>query len=176
MARRRSPVHPPPKVPLSPSEAVQARLLSRWATRLQVRQDAAALLEDGADPDALADLRVSCTTSLCGHTVAQERWGASSLEACRLAQRRVRAAGLVDGALYLAVLYSVGKDAPPPTYLGTGSGWGEGFPGSGLAWPPGSGVDPSIRVKRWPDPVQEELWDSDEIPWTYWSSVRASEI
>lgn len=150
-------------------------MLAKWATRLAVRQEAQLLLDEGADPDALADLRVSTTTSLCGAPVAMQRWGASSAEACRLAQRRVRERGLVDSALYLAVLYSVGQDAPPPTYLGTGSGWGEGFPGSGLAWPPSSGVDPTILVKRWPDPVQEELWDSDEIPWTYWAEMRASE-
>lgn len=167
---RRSRIHQPPKVPLSPSEAEQAKLLSRWATRLAVRQDAAALLVDGADPDALADLRISTTTSLHGAEVAMQRWGASSAEACRLAQRRVRARGLIDGALYLTVLYCTHKDAPPPLYLGCSSGLSGD--GEGLAWSPGSQVDPTILVKRFPEPKQEELWDADDVPWTYWSSVR----
>lgn len=173
MARRRSPVHPPAKVPLSPDEAVQARLLARVAVRLQVRQDAAALLQDGADPDHLHDLRVSTTTSLCGAPVAMQRWGASSPEACRLAQRRVRQAGLVDSALYLSVLYDVARDAPPPIFLGGGSGLGGA--GEGLAWAPSSGVDPSIRVRRYPPPEQLEIWDSDGVSWMYWAEMRASE-
>lgn len=165
---KRSRIHPPKKVPLSESELVQARMLARVATRLQVRQDAAELLEHGADPDDLMDLRISTTTSLCGHTVAQERWGASSAEACRLAQRRVRKAGLVDSALYLAVLYATHKTAPLPLYLSGGSGLGE----PGLAWSPGSMVDPSILVKRHPEPEQMVLWDLDEVSWVYWSQVR----
>lgn len=132
------------------------------------------LLDQGADPHHLHDLRVSCTTSLHGHLEAMTRWGASSAEACRRAQQRVREAGLVDGALYLSVLYVAGLDAPPPTYLGGGNGLWE-MPGAGLAWPPGSWVDPTIKVKRFPDPKQEELWDADGVAWTYWSSMRASE-
>lgn len=168
---RRSKVHPAAKVPLSESEKVQAKLLSRWAIRLAIRQEAAALLENGCDPDHLADLRVSTTTSLCGHAEAMKRWGVSSAEACRLAQKRVRDAGLVDSALWLAILYDTGTTAPPPTYLGTGSGWVD-VPGAGLAWSPGSGVDPTIRVQRWPDPEQMVLWDLDATPWTYWSAMR----
>ena len=171
VARRRSQIHPPARVQLSTSEMVQARMLSKWAIRLHVRQEAAELLEHGADPNHLADLRVSTTTSLHGHRVACDRWGASSAEACRLAQRRVRAAGLIDSALYLAVLYDTGVDAPPPIFLGHASGLGS----PGLAWSPSSGVDPSILVKRYPPPEQMLLWDDDGVSWKYWSEVRASE-
>lgn len=147
-------------------------MLSRWAVCLAVRREAHELLEEGADPDALRDLRVSTTTSLHGHTVACERWGAASLKACADAQKRVREAGLVDGALYLSVLYNVHLDAPPPIYMGGGSGLGS----SGLAWTCSSGVDPSIRVKRWPEPEQLELWDLDDVAWTYWAGVRELEL
>jgi hypothetical protein len=162
---------------LSESEQAQARLLAHCATSLAVRQEAQQLLDQGADEAHLHDLRVSCTTSLCGHAMAMERWGAPSLESCHRAQRRVRAAGLVDGALYLAVLYDVGRTAPPPLYLGSGSGLG-GLPGDGLAFPPGSGIDPTIRVRRYPPAVQLELWDDDGVSWAelrrlsdaYWAS------
>lgn len=146
-------------------------MLSRWATRLQIRQDAAALLDEGADEADLRDLRISTTTSLCGHTVAMRRWGVSSEKACHDAQKRVRKAGLVDSALYLAVLYCTHKDAPPPLFLSGGSGL-SGAAGEGLAWAPSSGVDPTILVRRFPPPIQEELWDGDDVPWTYWSRVR----
>jgi hypothetical protein len=148
-------------------------MLARVAIRLQVRTEAAELLAEGADPEHLHDLRVSTTTSLCGASVAQERWGASSPEACRQAQKRVRAAGLVDGALYLSVLYCTHKTAPPPLFLSGGSGLSGD--GEGLAWAPSSGVDPSIRVRRYPPPEQLEIWDSDGVSWMYWSSVRESE-
>lgn len=171
MARRRSQIHAPPKVPLSESELVQARMLSRWAIRLAVRQEAQDLLENGATPDHLHDLRLSCTASLCGPDAAW-RWGVTSLHAIDLARRRVRQAGLIDGALYLAVLYDTHRSAPPPIFLGGGSGLGS----SGLAWPCSSMVDPSIVVRRYPEPEQMVLWDSDLTPWTYWSEVRASEL
>lgn len=170
----------PAKVPLSSSEQDQARLLAACAIRLAVRQEAQELLDQGADETDLRDLRISCTTSLCGHRTAMVRWGASSLAACESAQKRVRARGLVDGALYLAVLYAVGKTAPPPLYLSGGSGLGgEG----GLAWAPGSGVDPTIRVHRHPPAVQCELWDADDVPWAvlrdladeYWARRRERE-
>lgn len=70
--------HQQKRVPLSESEQVQARMLSRWAIRLAIRQEAAELLEIGADPDHLADLRISTTTSLCGDRVAMTRWGVAS--------------------------------------------------------------------------------------------------
>lgn len=171
MARRRS-IHPPPKVPLSESEQVQARLLSRWALRLAVRQEAADLLLHGADPDQLHDLRVSCTAALCGPDAAWQ-WGVTSTTAIEQARRRVREAGLVDTALYLAVLYDTGLTAPPPTYLGHMIF--EHVPGAGLAWPPGSGVDPTIKVQRWPEPEQMELWDEDGVPWVEWSAMRAED-
>lgn len=170
MARRRSPVHQPHEVQLNEGEREQAKMLSRWATRLAVRQEAAELLEHGADPDDLQALRISTTTSLCGHLEAMQRWGASSPEACRLAQRRVRLAGLVDGALYLSVLFDCHKTAPKPLFLSGGSGLSGA--GEGLAWSPGSMVDPTIKVRRYPDPEQMLLWDGDETPWTYWASVR----
>jgi hypothetical protein len=72
----------------------------------------------------------------------------------------------------LAILYDVHKTAPPPIYLGSGSGLSE----PGLAWSPGSGVDPSILVKRYPDPEQLVLWDDDDVPWVYWASVRQEEL
>lgn len=87
---------------------------------------------------------------------------------CVQAKRRIREAGLVDGALYLAVLYAVGKTAPPPIYLGSGSGLG----GEGLAWTCGSGVDPSIPVRRFPEPVQAELWDGDGVSWVELARLR----
>jgi hypothetical protein len=82
-------------------------------------------------------------------------WGASVTPlVCVQARKRVREAGLIDSALYLSVLYTIGKTAPPPLYLGGGSGI-DSVPGSGLSFPSGSGVDPTIRVRRFPDPVQE---------------------
>lgn len=149
-------------------------MIARWAIRLAIRNEAKDILENGAPEDQLQDLRISTTTSLHGHAEAMQRWGASSPEACRRAQQRVREQGLVDGALYLSVLYTTGLDAPPPIYMSGGSGL-DGPPGSGLAWCPSSGIDPTIKVKRFPDPVQEELWDSDGVAWTYWSAMRASE-
>lgn len=149
-------------------------MLARWAIRLAVRQEAQDILEHGADPDQLHDLRISTTTSLHGHQTAMTRWGASSPEACRQAQQRVRRDGLVDTALWLSVLYTVGADAPPPVFLGGGNGLWE-MPGAGLAWSPGSGVDPRIKVQRWPDPEQMVLWDADEVPWMYWSAMRAAD-
>lgn len=97
-----------------------------------------------------------------------ERFGVASLGACEQAQQRVRRRGLVDGALYLAILYNVGKDAPPPIYLSGGSGLG----GSGLAWTCGSGVDPSIPVRRFPPAVQIELWDGDGVSWIELAELR----
>ena len=101
-----------------------------------------------------------------------ERWGASSLKACHDAQKRVRETQLVDGALYLSVLYDTHRDAPAPIYLGCGSGLDSGVPGAGLAFPCSSQVDPTIRVKRYPEPEQTVLWDEDLTPWVYWSQVR----
>lgn len=50
-------------------------------------------------------------------------------------------------ALRIGVLYSVGEHAPPPTYLGTGSGWS--WDDRDTAWSPGSGVcaDADRRVR-----------------------------
>lgn len=94
------------------------------------------------------------------------------MKACHDAQKRVRKNGLVDGALYLAVLYDTHRTAPPPIYLWAGSGL-DSVPGAGLAWTPSSGVGSTIRLRRHPDPEQMVLWDLDDVPWTYWSSVRA---
>jgi len=159
----------PSKVSLSDSERIQARRLAHLGIKLSVRTEAAKLLELGANPDDLWDLRISCTTSLCGHRVAMERFGVPSLRACELAQGRVR--GLVDTALYLTVLYDIGKTAPPPLYLGSCSGLGGG-PGTGLAFSCSSQMDPTITVKRYPSPVQEELWDADDVPWTELARLR----
>lgn len=169
---RKRPFHQAKKVPLSDSERVQAKMLSKWAIRLAIRQEAQLLLDQGADENYLHDLRIGTTTSLCGHETAMRRWGASSAEACRRAQKRVREAGLVDTALYLSVLYNTGKDAPPPIFLGSRSGIDDGVLGAGLAWSPGSGVDPSIRVRRYPPAEQLVLWDADDVPWVWWSEMR----
>jgi hypothetical protein len=148
-------------------------MLRHLAISKDVREEAQLLLDEGADPDYLRDLRISCTSALAGDEAAMY-WGASVTPlVCVQAKRRVREAGLVDGALYLAVLYVAAKTAPPPIYLGSGSGLGGG-PGDGLAWSPGSGVDPSIRVRRYPDPVQGDLWDSDDVPWSELARLRAA--
>ncbi|WP_267681788.1 hypothetical protein [Nannocystis sp. SCPEA4] len=63
-------------------------------------------------------------------------------------RERKRLYGAPD-ALRIAVLYWVGETAPPPTYLGTGSGW-SWSDDDYTAWSPGSGVDPDVdrRVRR----------------------------
>lgn len=171
---KRSILQPPIRVPLSESERAQATILSRWGIHLAIRQEAAELLDLGADPDGLRDLRVAVTSSLCGDQAAMKRWGASSPHSIDLARKRVR--HLVDGALWLVIVYETGAWRGPGEHVSFLGVFCENPPpGSGLAYLPGSLGDPRIRVQRYPDPVQEELWDLDQVPWTFWASTPAED-
>ncbi len=128
---------------------MQAELLARLGHR-QHRLDALELLAEGADEGDLDDLRVALTSSLAGDDATRTRWGASvgSIESAR---RRVRARALEDGALWVVVAWETSSWCPHQNiYLAA--------PGAELsngckAWRSGSGVDPSIVVRRFPEQV-----------------------
>lgn len=111
--------------------------------RKHLRADAQELLDLGAPANDLADLRRVVTWGLCGHRAAEERWGPSTLRALELAADRVR--HLQDTALWVVVVHETGEWRGPQHEVFR-SCWGP--PGSGMAWSPQSGVDPTIPVRR----------------------------
>lgn len=127
--------------------------------RKHLRPEAQELLDLGAPADDLADLRVAITSYLCGDKAAMDRWGASSPAAIEMARKRVRRRVLVDTALWVVVVHEVGEWRGP-VFEVFRSCWGP--PGSGVAWSPSSGVDPSIPVRRWPDRQLELDLDSGD--------------
>jgi len=151
--RRRSSLAPPPRVPLSDGERVAAQFLVRHGVR-HLRQGAQALLDEGADADELRDLRISITASLGGDAAALARFGATA-GTIVAAAKRVRY--MRDSALWTLVVHALGDELRPSmSFLGTlGSELRQGC----HAWAPSAGVDPSIPVRRWPEPLQEELFE-----------------
>lgn len=136
---------------------MQAELLSRVGHR-QHREGALELLAEGADEDDLHDLRVALTSSIAGDDAAW-RWGPTSEHGIELARKRVRARKLEDTALWVVICWATAADYPRQNiYLAA--------PGSELqngckAWRAGSGVNPSITVRRRPLLIEE---DEDEPP------------
>lgn len=149
MPRRRSLLTPPARVPLDEGERAAAQVLVQYGLR-HLRASAQALLDEGADEDQLADLRLVITCSLAGDAEAQAKFGAS-VKAIELAARRVR--HLRDTALWCCLVHALGNHYKPTmVFLGYGGAeLRQGF----KAWSPGSRVDPSIRVRRNPQGARE---------------------
>lgn len=156
---RRSKILPQARVPLSETERACAEVLAALG-RKHLREDALRLLAEGAPEHDLHDLRRVVTTSLCGHKTAQGRWGAFTARALELAADRVR--HLQDSALWVVVVHETGDWRGPGEHVSyLGCIWGP--PGSGLAWPCGWLGDPNIKVRRYPEPKQLDLFeDSDD--------------
>lgn len=150
---KRSKIHPAARVPLSESEQVQAELLARLGRR-QHREDALELLADGVDQADLHGLRVALTSSIAGDDAAKTRWGVSvgSIESAR---KRVRARALEDGALWIVVAWETSSWCPHQNIFLAAPG--AELSNGCMAWRSGSGVDPSLVVRRHPLPVDEDL-------------------
>lgn len=153
MPRRRSPLAAPVLVPLSEREREAAQKLVEFGVR-RLRADAQTLLDEGADERVLADLRLVITASLAGDAEAMRRFGVTA-RAIEPAAKRVRY--LRDSALWVVVVHALADELKPTMYFLAygGAELRTGF----HAWAPGSRVDPGIPVRRWPFPVQEELFE-----------------
>lgn len=158
MPRRRSPGTPPARVHLDEGEQAAARHLVLHGLR-HLRASAQALLEEGADKDQLADVRLVITASLAGDAVVMARFGAD-IKSIEKAAKRIRTAGLQDTALWCTVVHATAnRYKPSMSFLGYG---GAELRQGCTAWRPSSRVDPTIPVRRRPSPHQLDMWEPDE--------------